>query len=86
MTAANDIRARVLAIITAVDGNHQANEPITGDMRLIADLGWDSLDIVEATIEAEHQFGIALDDFAADSTVDGVVGLVMRTIAMQGVA
>lgn len=82
MTAAADIEARVLAILTAQAGD--AAPAITSTSRLIADLGWDSLDIVEVYMEAESEFGIVLDDEPDRRiTAGGVVALVMRAIATQ---
>lgn len=53
-------------------------EMIRSDARLTADLGLDSIDLVEMTIAAEQEFGISMDvDLVRDvATIGDVVALI----------
>lgn len=58
---------------------------LTDDTRLAADLGFDSLDLVEITLDAEDAFLIQLDDEAAAEceTVGQLVALIDAALAKR---
>lgn len=58
-------------------------EAISEDTKLVNDLGADSLDIVEISIEVEDQYGIEINELDAEplSTFGELVELVQRKLA-----
>lgn len=54
----------------------------TNDARLVNDLAFDSLDLIEATMLIEDEFGIEVDDhqMASLTTVQQVIDLVISKI------
>ena len=69
----NAITSKVVAAIRETLFLHTA--PIAGETRLVEDLGVDSLDLVEAMIDLEEEFGIEFPTDAAERlrTVGNVV-------------
>ena len=52
-----------------IDQLHIKREQITLEARLMADLGADSLDMVEIAMKAEEEFGFTLPDDEAEKIV-----------------
>lgn len=64
--------------------------PVTDEAKTLADLGADSLDVVEITIEIEELLVVSLEphdgDISADMTVAAIIALVERVVAKVGAA
>lgn len=68
-------------VCTAIDGSWAAHiEALTNMETSVADLGFDSLDMVEARMAIEDEFTIEIDDdkFDGCKTVGDIVDLVER--------
>jgi acyl carrier protein len=63
---------RVRDVLAKVSGRNQAEMPET--MRLNEDLELNSLERVEAGMELENEFAIALSDYEVDMACMGTVG------------
>ena len=72
ITKVNDIIIDKLGIY-----NHDELKP---EAKLAADLGADSLDAIDITMEIEHQFGISISDYQMHQMTDG--GTVQDIYAM----
>jgi len=79
---AADIEARVIDAVTRV--SRRPVEP-TLDSDLVADLGFDSLEVLELVAELEADFGIAVpeSDIPAVRTVAQIVAHVARLVEEQ---
>ena len=76
-----DTRTRLAAIVEELLGTYR---PVTDESRLGADLGADSLDVVEVvmTIEDEFRVEIADDEWpVGDATFGAVVALVEQKLS-----
>jgi acyl carrier protein len=66
------------------DFSEMPREEIQESHLLIEDLGWDSLDLVECSMEVEEEFGISIPDELVEKVkrvsdiVDGVLGLLAQ--------
>ena len=74
-----DVREKVTAIIIDLWGVEQSQ--ITDDAGLVENLGADSLDIVELTMELEEAFKIEIPDNYSDNWQNGTFGDVVAYIA-----
>ena len=73
-----DIRARISKALDESWGCHHVQLERLDNQ--VADLGFDSLDMVEARMVVEDEFGVEIDDdsFDACKTVGDIVDLVAR--------
>lgn len=61
---------RIQAVIRVVaERLAVARESVTGDLRLVEDLGADSLDLVELVMTLEERFGMAIEDEILDQLI-----------------
>ncbi len=77
-------RERILADVKEIVAEFASLRPeeIQESHDLIADLGFDSLDVIEATMEIEEQFDISVPDDQAENihTVGDIVDGVLRLL------
>jgi len=77
-------RDRVLTEVKEIVAEHATIPPeeMREDHRLLEDLGCDSLDIVEITMEIEEQLDVSVPDELAEniSTIGDVVDRVLRLL------
>jgi acyl carrier protein len=82
--AAEDVRAETEAVVRAMAKVDPG--PLHGDMRLVADLGFDSLRLIELAIAVEQRLGLApvdLESAVSVVTVEDVTRLVLSAQAAQ---
>jgi acyl carrier protein len=75
-TQAEAERQRVIGLIAALAVPQRAPDTVVADERLIDDLGFDSVRLIELAMTLERAFGLAPqrpENLAAVSTVDDVV-------------
>jgi acyl carrier protein len=84
VVAANDrVRDEVKQIVAEFSSIKA--EEIREDYNVFDDLGWDSLDVVECTMEIEEHFGISVPDELGENIktvgeiIDGVLQLLEKT-------
>lgn len=66
-TTSDDINARLIAIVDdfLVDFDEDFDEPVTRDTQLLADLGFESIDIIQLVVAIEEDFekrGMGFED------------------------
>jgi len=78
-----DIEAGVIEAVTSISRRPVAPSP--GD-DLVADLGFDSLEVLELVAELEQRFGITVpeEQIPASRTIAQVVAQVARLVAERG--
>jgi acyl carrier protein len=69
MTAFEDVKAKVLQIITNYAFNKQLVADATDDSRIIADLKINSARIVDIILDIEDQYHIEIEDAAVEKMV-----------------
>jgi len=77
-------RDQVLARVKEVVGEQLSHAPemLEERHRLVADLGADSLDLIEIAMELEEEFDVSVpDDVQETQTVGEIVDCVMRLLA-----
>ena len=81
MTNAEDVRSGFVAIVTEI--SELPPEEVQPDKALRADLGVDSLSLVEIVVATEEQFGVRIPDEDAKQllTVGDYVEYVERTLS-----
>jgi acyl carrier protein len=69
-----------------MDQLHILREQVTPEARIMADLGADSLDMVEIAMKAEEEFGFTLPDEEAEKivTVDDLYEAVDKLLGRAG--
>lgn len=67
ITKVNDILIDKLCI----DTSDELNPELKPEAKLAEDLGADSLDAIDVTMEIEHQFGISISDYQMHQMTDG---------------
>ena len=72
-----EVRDKILEVVRDQLVLSESNE-INDDTNLADDLGADTLDIVELTMELEEEFGISIPD--ADSWEDETFGTLVRQV------
>jgi acyl carrier protein len=81
-------REQVLADVRRIVGEQMAiaADEIEAHHALVADLGCDSLDVIEIVMEIEEHFGLDIPDDRADTvrTVGDMADGVLRLLAEQG--
>ena len=81
-------RGQVLELLRdkAVELLEVAAEDVQEDRSFVADLGVDSLSLVELTMDLEDQFGIELpeEELADVTTIGAFVDVIEKKIAAQG--
>ena len=84
----DQVKAEVIAILEphAQTGSEGAAAPITEASRLVADLGVDSLGVMEIVAELEDKFGLTIPDEALREvdTIGDVVKAVEGRLAQDG--
>jgi acyl carrier protein len=79
--AANDrVREEVIQIVA--EFSSLSAEKICENHNVFDDLGWDSLDVVECTMEIEEHFGITVPDEMGENikTVGGIIDGVLKLL------
>lgn len=81
----SDVKAIVFELLSQQSG--QPSGEITGDLRIVADLGLDSLDCSELVMKLEEQFGLSIpdEDMERLSTVGGLLVYVEHKLGQKGV-
>lgn len=76
----NEVERRVLRVLA--DFYDLTSKPITVETRFIGDLGFDSLDTVELTMELEDEFAIETSDEEVEKllTVADAISLIEKKI------
>ena len=54
-----------------IDTSDELNPELKPEVKLAEDLGADSLDAIDVTMEIEHQFGISISDYQMRQMTDG---------------
>lgn len=78
----DEIRARVFRLVAAMAQDALEHDLVGGD-RLIDDLGFDSVRLIELTMVLERAFGLRAhrpEELVDVATVDDVVALVHRSL------
>ena len=73
-------RERVIRLITALAVPQRMPEDVAADSRLVDDLGFDSVRLIELTMTLERAFGLPLqrpENLATINTVDDVVAFAL---------
>jgi acyl carrier protein len=76
----NSERGRVIRLISALAVPRRMPEDVAAEARLLDDLGFDSLRLIELTMTLERAFGLPLqrpENLATINTVDDVVTFVL---------
>jgi acyl carrier protein len=76
----NSERERVIRLISALGVPRRMPEDVAAEARLIDDLGFDSLRLIELTMTLERAFGLPTqrpENLATINTVDDVVTFVL---------
>jgi acyl carrier protein len=76
----NSERERVIRLISVLAVPRRMPEDVAAEARLIDDLGFDSLRLIELTMTLERAFGLPLqrpENLATINTVDDVVTFVL---------
>lgn len=82
-SAVHGIPEKLVDLLVDCVGIHE--DALTLDAKLVEDLGCDSLDIVEISMECEKEFGVEIDDEATEKWETGTVGDVLAELRRQGV-
>lgn len=52
-----DIRAAVIAVVEDLIQDWDLDAPVTGETKMVADLAFESIDIIQLTVALEERFG-----------------------------
>lgn len=66
-----DIRAAVIAVVEDLIQDWDLEAPVTGETRMVADLAFESIDIIQLTVALEERFGRRKLGFDQLLMVDG---------------
>lgn len=77
------IPERLVDLLVDCVGIHE--DALALDSKLVEDLGCDSLDIVEISMECEKEFGIEIDDAVTERWETGTVQDVLTDLRRRGV-
>ena len=70
-TARDDVLARVTATIESLVQDWDLDQPVSAQTRLVADLGFESIDLIQMVAALEQEFGNPNFSFAELLIVDG---------------